>query len=90
MTREVYTNDEFIKFSRSQIFIRVFQDTEAQGARLAQKYRIPGFPALIVLDSSGKEVDRILGFRSAADLIEELKNIFDSAKPEESRPTIRL
>jgi hypothetical protein len=35
---------------------------------------------LIVLDSKGQEVDRILGARSAQDLIEELKFIFESAK----------
>jgi hypothetical protein len=90
MTREVYQNDEFIKFSRSQVFVRVFQDTEAQGNRLAQKYRIPGFPALIILDSSGKEVARILGFRSAPDLIEELKDIFESAEPNDTRERIRI
>ena len=90
MTREVYTSDEFIKFSRSQVFVRVFQDTETQGARLAQKYRVPGFPALIILDSSGNEIDRIMGFRSAPDLIEELKEIFEGAKPQEHRPSIRL
>ena len=84
MTREVYQDDEFIKFSKTQVFIRVFQDTEAQGNRLAQKYRIPGFPALIILDSSGKEVDRILGFRSAPDLIEELKDIFEGAQDQDS------
>ncbi len=82
MTREVYTDSKFIEFSRSQIFMRVFQDTEAQGARLANKFKIPGFPALIILDSSGHEVDRIMGFTSAPDLIEGLKEIFQSGKPD--------
>jgi hypothetical protein len=80
MTREVYTNSRFIEFSRSQIFVRVFQDTEAQGARLAKKFKIPGFPTLIVLDPSGREVDRIIGFTSAPDLIEELKEVFAGGK----------
>jgi len=90
MTREVYQNSDFIKFSQSQIFVRVFQDTEEQGARLARKYKIPGFPALIILDSSGKEVDRILGFRSAPDLIDELRDIFAGADSDDGRPRIRL
>ena len=76
MTREVYSDKEFIDFSRSQIFIRVFQDTEPQGARLAEKFGIEGFPTLIVLDSSGHEVDRIEGFTSVPDLIDQLKEDF--------------
>ena len=76
MTREVYIDKEFIEFSRSQVFMRVFQDTETQGGRLAKKYRVEGFPTLIILDSSGRELDRILGFTSAPDLIEQLKEIF--------------
>jgi thioredoxin-related protein len=82
MTREVYPDTEFIKFSRSQIFMRVMQDTDPQGERLARKYRIDGVPTLIILDSTGKEVDRIQGFMSAPELIEELQLIFEAAKDE--------
>ncbi len=80
MTREVYSDKEFIDFSRSQIFIRVFQDTEPQGARLATKFRIEGFPTLIVLDPSGHEVDRIEGFTSAPDLMDLLKEDFEESR----------
>jgi hypothetical protein len=79
MTREVYTNKKFIEFSRNHVFLRVFEDTQPEGARLARKYSVPGFPALIILDSSGREVDRILGAMPAPDLIEELQLIFKSA-----------
>jgi thioredoxin-related protein len=82
MTREVYTDKKLIEFSRSQVFMRVFEDTEAEGERLARKFKVRGFPTLIVLDSNGQEVDRILGAMSAPDLIEALKLIFESAKKE--------
>jgi thiol-disulfide isomerase/thioredoxin len=75
MTREVYTDKEFIRFTRKYVFIRLFQDTDPQGARLASRYRVEGFPTLIILNSSGREVDRILGFRSAPDLIDEIQDI---------------
>jgi thioredoxin-related protein len=80
MTREVYPNSRFIEFSRSQVFMRVFQDTDPEGSRLARKFGIQGFPTLIILDSSGHEIDRIMGAMSAEDLIEELKLIFDNAE----------
>jgi thioredoxin 1 len=80
MTREVYTDKELIEFSKSHVFMRVFEDTEAEGARLARKFGIDGFPTLIILDSDGQEVDRIEGALSAPDLIDALKEIIKSAK----------
>ncbi len=82
MTREVYQDQEFTKFSRNQVFMRVFQDTDPEGARLARQFRIIGFPTLIILDSSGQEIDRIVGALSAEDLIEDLQSIFQAAKSE--------
>jgi len=75
MTREVYADKDFIEYSRSLVFVRVFQDTQAQGARLASRFRVKGFPTLIVLDFTGHEVERIIGFTSAPDLIEQLQEI---------------
>jgi thioredoxin 1 len=80
MTREVYTDKAMIEFSRSQVFMRVFEDTEAEGKRLARKFDVDGFPTLIILDSDGQEVDRIEGAMSAPDLIDTLKEIFKSAR----------
>jgi hypothetical protein len=39
----------------------------------------------LILDSSGHEVDRIMGFRSAPDLIEELEEIFRSVSKKRIR-----
>jgi hypothetical protein len=72
MTREVYSNSEFIEFSRKYVMMRVFQDTEPQGNRLASRYKVEGFPTLLILDSSGHEISRILGFRNAQVLIDEI------------------
>jgi thioredoxin-related protein len=85
MAREVYTDKEFIKFSKSLVFIRVMEDTGSEGKSLARKFRIEGTPTLIVLDSSGKEVDRIVGGMDASELIDTLKDIIQSAKSEKYR-----
>jgi thioredoxin-related protein len=80
MTREVYTDPSVIKFSRSQVFMRVFEDTEEEGARMARKYKITGFPTLIILDSEGREVDRILGALSPEELLDQLNSICKDGK----------
>ncbi|NLT67995.1 MAG: thioredoxin family protein [Acidobacteria bacterium] len=79
MTREVYSDKEFIEFSRSQIYVRVFQDAEPEGDRLARRYRVEGFPTIIILDSSGREVKRLLGAMRSRDLIDVLSTIFEDA-----------
>jgi hypothetical protein len=89
MAREVYTDKAFLEFSRKYVWIRLFQDTDPEGARLASRFRVEGFPTLIILNSSGREVDRILGSMSAPDLIEELQSIFKQGdKPRDTRITI--
>ena len=81
MTREVYADEAFIRFSRSYVFVRVMEDIDSEGYRLARRFRTEGTPTLIILNSSGKEVGRILGGRDALDLIDELKEIIESAHP---------
>jgi hypothetical protein len=83
MTREVYTDKEFIEFSRSQVFVRLFVDTDSQGARLARKFGVRGFPTLIVLDRTGREIGRLVGARSAGGLKADLEPIFAAAGPRE-------
>jgi len=75
MTRLVYPDKRFAELSRKHIFVRVFQDTDPDGDRIASRFRIRAFPTLIILDPSGREVQRILGFRSAPDLMEILEEI---------------
>ena len=83
MTREVYTDNEFIEFSRSQVFIRLFVDTDAQGDRLARKFGVHGYPTWIILDRTGREIDRLVGARSAPGLKAAIESIFDAAGPDE-------
>jgi thiol:disulfide interchange protein len=85
MAREVYTDKKYIEFSRKFVFLRFFADTDPEGERLEKRYEVNGVPTLLILDSRGKEVDRIVGARTADELIEELELIFEYAS-EESHP----
>lgn len=79
MAREVYTDERFIRFSSRFVFMRVLADTDEGGAQLQSRYNVRGFPTLLVLNSAGEEIDRIEGFRSAEQLIEDLEFIFEYA-----------
>ncbi len=78
MAREVYPNKEVIEISRKYIFMRLFADTDDEGARLAKRFQVRGYPTLIILDSRGREIDRIVGALGAHDLVEMLKSMTGS------------
>jgi thiol:disulfide interchange protein len=84
MAREVYTDERFIRFSSKFVFMRVLADKDPEGAELKNRYRVSGIPTLLILDSTGREVDRITGARPADLLIEELEVILKFAS--ESSP----
>ncbi len=75
MASEVYPSQEFVDYSRNHVFVRFFADTDPQGRRLAEKFRIEGFPTIIVLDSQGNELGRLVGFRPSARLIQDLRQL---------------
>ena len=87
MAREVYTNEEFIEFSQKFVFMRVLADKNPEGAELKSRYRVGGVPTLLILDSKGREIDRLPGARPADLLMEELELILNYAS--QSNP-IRL
>lgn len=84
MAREVYTDETFIEFSSKFVFMRVLADKDPEGAQLQRLYRVEGIPTLLILDSKGREIDRIIGARPADALIEELEFILEYAS--ESSP----
>jgi thiol:disulfide interchange protein len=76
MAREVYPDGEFVEFSRQQVFVRLFADTDPEGTKLAEKFRVRGFPTIVVVNSEGVEVGRVVGARPAKRLIQDLNQIF--------------
>jgi len=79
MAREVYTDERFAQFSSKFVFMRVLADEDPEGAELESRYNVEGFPTLLILNSEGEELDRILGGRTVDQLIEELEFIFEFA-----------
>lgn len=75
MAREVYPDPKFVEFSRSHVFIRLFADTEQQGTELAERFRIRGFPTIVVLNAQGQELGRVEGARDRDSLIREIQEI---------------
>ena len=72
LDRNVFSQDE-VGDVLNKDFIAVKVDLEkGYGVDFADKFAIEAFPTLIVLDASGSEKSRWIGFRQAPQLLEEL------------------
>ena len=61
----VYRDKAFIKESREWIMVKINPEKSSAGAKVAEKYKVTGFPTLIFTDSSGKQVHSFSGASSA-------------------------
>jgi thioredoxin-like negative regulator of GroEL len=83
LDKQVYTNEDFIRFMNGFVAIKVNAEEEPEGTRLAEKFSVEAFPTLLVLDSLGNPTNRIEGYLDATDLINEINSMMelqDSAK----------
>ena len=55
-------------------------DEKKRNEELAEQFKIEGFPTVMVLDSTGKELGRVVGFDGKADWNKELAGILAKAK----------
>jgi thioredoxin 1 len=51
-------------------FVSIAVDAEkGEGVQIAEKYGVPGYPTLLILDKDGKEIGRTIGYVSPEDLL---------------------
>jgi thiol-disulfide isomerase/thioredoxin len=62
MDKDVYTNPSVIALSSKYVFIKVDAD---QRPDLTKKYGVTGFPTVVLFDSGGREINRIVGYVDA-------------------------
>jgi thiol:disulfide interchange protein DsbD len=44
------------------VWLRLNAESDPEGIRMQRKFFVSGFPTLLILDSSGREIDRLQGF----------------------------
>ena len=57
----------------NQFAVRRVNAAEGDGPAIMQGYRIPGHPTLMIFDSEGQEVKRLIGSQSATSVEEALQ-----------------
>lgn len=63
-------------------FVALKMDMETgEGPDVAHRYNVTAFPTLLVLDAEGRELHRIVGYRDATALLEELSKVNAPTNP---------
>jgi tetratricopeptide (TPR) repeat protein len=61
-----FTDPNVIALSKNMIFVRV---EAKKDTLIREKYRIAGFPTVVLINSSGDEIDRIYGYAPAEEFV---------------------
>jgi len=85
MEREVYSKPEFVeKASEKFVLVKIDiprgdQDLAEKNRPYALKYRIEGFPMIVLLDSEGEEFSRVVStsYPTVEDLLKQLNRALD-------------
>lgn len=76
MSDRTFKDAEIVSLSQSFICVRL--DADRQPA-LAGRYNVTSLPTLLVLDSRGKELARVIGYQAASDLAPYLRQYAEAA-----------
>lgn len=80
MAKQVFTSEKVGELF-NQRFVNIKIDMEqGEGKDLLKKYKVEGFPTLLILDHTGKELYRMLGARYEAQLLKEVGDFLETQK----------
>ena len=72
---DTYTDEKIIEFAKNNLISIKIDAEKGDGPEQKIKYRIGGYPTILVLDSLGNEMDRIVGYRPPEEFLKELIRI---------------
>ena len=88
LDKDVFSKKEFKDFAKDNLVLvevdfpqakKLAKKTEKQNEDLKNKFRVQGYPTLVMLDADGKEVHRIGGYSETA--LDDLKKAVAAHKP---------
>src|SRR5262245_47934351 len=80
MDSEVWTSDSTAAFAATLVPIRINSATP-EGSTLMSRYPITGLPTIMFLNSSGTEIDRIVGFEDAVTFLHDARPMAGGVDP---------
>ena len=75
MDNDTYSDKKIIKYANENLISIKIDAEKGSGPEQKKKYRVRGYPTILLLDSSGNEIDRIVGYRPPDEFMVELVRI---------------
>ena len=72
---DTYTDQIVIEFAKNNLISKKIDAEKNNGPQQKKKYRVMGYPTILLLDSEGNEIDRIVGYRPSDEFLNELNRI---------------
>ena len=72
---DTYTDERVIEFAKQNLISKKIDAEKDSGPEQKKKYRVRGYPTILLLDTDGNEVDRIVGYRPPDEFLNELNRI---------------
>lgn len=74
-----YKDAKFVAESRKWVMLKIDAEKNASQVKLAEKFRVTGYPTMVFLKSNGQEAGRTVGGLPAKMLVPEMKKAADKA-----------
>ena len=75
MDNDTFSDEKIIDFANDHLISLKIDAEKGSGPKHKEKYRVQGYPTIIILDNSGNELDRIVGYLPPEDFLKELNRI---------------
>ena len=75
LDKDTYTDEGVMEFAEHNLISIKIDAEKNDGPEQKKKYRVRGYPTILLLDPSGNELDRIVGYRPPKEFLEELIRI---------------
>ena len=72
---DTYTDERVIEFAKQNLISKKIDAEKDSGPEQKKKYRVRGYPTILLLDTDGNEIDRIVGYRPPDEFLNELNRI---------------
>lgn len=74
-----YRDPKFVRASRNWVMVKVNAEKGARNIQIAQKYRLEGYPTLLMIDGRGKKLNQIAGAYPTEMMLAEMKKAQSAA-----------
>ncbi|MEL0337213.1 MAG: hypothetical protein VXA50_02535 [bacterium] len=75
MDNDTFSNEKIINFANDNLISLKIDAEKGSGPKQKEKYRVRGYPTIIILDNAGNELDRIIGYLPPDNFLKELNRI---------------